>query len=84
MFCGSLNHTYSHGKWKFSGQHDLICLLVTNSSVDASQAKLPCSPKDYHKLEQNIGEEIAATPSGADTTSTGTFVVQSTSMYTQG
>lgn len=84
MFCGSLDHMYSHGKWKFSGQHDLICSLVTNSSVDASQAKVPCSPKVYHKLQQNIGEEIAAAPSGDATTSTGIFVFQSTSMYTQG
>jgi hypothetical protein len=84
MFYGNMNHMYSHGKWKFSGKHDLINSLVTNSSVDASQVKLPCSPTDYHKLEQNIGEEIAATPSGADTTSTGIFVFQSTSMYTQG
>jgi hypothetical protein len=84
MSCGSLNHTYSLGKWKFSGQHDLIYSLVTNSSVDASQAKMPCSPKDYHKLEQNIGEVNAATPNGDDTTSAGIFVLQSTSMYTQG
>jgi len=84
MFCGSLNHTYSHGKRKFSGQHDLIDLLITNSSVDASQAKMSCSPKDYHKLQQNTGEEIAATPNGDDTTSAGIFVLQSTSMYTQG
>jgi hypothetical protein len=55
---------YSHGKWKFSDQHDMICWLVTTSSVDASQAKLPCSCKDHHKLEQNIGKKIATTPSG--------------------
>jgi hypothetical protein len=52
MFCvRCLNHMYSHDKWKFSGQHDLICSLITTSSVGASQAKLTCSPKDYHKLE---------------------------------
>jgi hypothetical protein len=39
---------------------------------------------DYHKLKQNIGEEIAATLSGDVTTSTEIFVFQNPSMYTQG
>lgn len=35
------------------------------------------------KLEQNIGEKIATTPSGDDTTSIGVLVFQSTSVYIQ-